>query len=189
MELTAICFVEVFTLRSNRNVGSLKIFLINLISNSLAAMSSDVLRLCIFKNFVVLNCEVLSFNLFLELLSFLVTPHRFIMAFLKLFWIIWSFASDGTSFRIKAIFKLVAKIEVTSHFIDLQSLFWFEIGVLGVEIFGVIRGCSVVNLMLNSSLFGTVSKADSLNSVCIFWITSSRVFVILWRTLKLFLLF
>lgn len=147
-----------------------------------------MLCLCILKDFVVLNCEVLSFNLFLELLSFGVTPCRFIMTFLKLFWIIGSFSSNCTSFLIHAVLKLVAKIEVTSHFVNLQSLFWLEIRVLGVEEFGVVGSCSMMDLMLNSSFLSTVSKADSHDPIGILGITPSRILVKLWWAVQLFLL-
>lgn len=178
-----------FALRSNRNVGSLKIFLVNDVGDSFATMSSDVLCLCILKDFVVLNCEVLSFNLFLKLLSFVVTPCRSIMTIHKLFWIIGNFASKYGSFLIQAVFKLVAKIEITSHFVDLQSLFWFEIRVLGVEEFGVVRSSSMMNLMLDCTFLRPMSKADSHDSIGIFRIAPSRILVKLcWTAVNLFLL-
>lgn len=151
-------------------------------------MSSDVLCLCILKDFVMLNCEVLSFDLFLELLSFGVTPCRFIMTFLKLFWIIGRFTSKLTSFLIQAVLKLVAQVEIASLLVNLQSLFWFEIRVLGIEIFGVVGSGSMMNLMLYSSFLRTVSKADSHDSVSVFRITSSRILVILCWAVDLFLL-
>ena len=184
----ATSFVGIFTLSPNRNVGSLKIFLINLVCDSFATMSSDVLCLCILKDFVMLNCEVLSFDLFLELLSFGVTPCWFIMTFLKLFWIIGRFTSKLTSFLIQAVLKLVAQVEITSLLVNLQSLFWFEIRVLGIEIFGVVGSGSMMNLMLNSSFLRTVSKADSHDSISVFRITSSRILVILCWAVDLFLL-
>jgi len=169
-------------------VGSLKILLIDLVLDSLATMSSDVLCLCILKDFIVLDCEVLSFDLFLELLSFAVTPCRFIMTILKLFWIIGSFSSDCTSFLIHTVFKLVAEIKVTSHFVNLQGLFWFEVRVFRVKEFGVVGSCSMMNLMLDRSFFGTMSKADSEDSVWVFRITPSRILVKLWWAVQLFLL-
>jgi len=64
---------SIYTLGSDWNVRPLKIFLVNFITDTLAFVSSYMLCLCVLKKLVMLNCEVLTLNLFLEFFTLTVS--------------------------------------------------------------------------------------------------------------------
>ena len=167
-------------LRSDRYVRSLKIVNIYDVVDALAAMSSDLLGYSILQLLCWLDCEILSFNFFLEFFSLIVVHRRFFETVLNLLGIFWFLACNGSSLIVQSILEFVAQVEIITLFVDFMGLIWWNVWSLGLEVVVVVSLASVYILLLFGSLLRSKSKADCHDSVWIGRIASSRILIDLW---------
>lgn len=159
---------------------SLKIINIYDVVNALAAMSSDILGYSILQLLCWLDCEILSFNFFLEFFSLTVANRRFLEAILNLVGIFWFLTCNSSSLIVQSILEFVAQVEIITLSVDFMGLIWRNVWSLGLEVVVVVSLASVYILLLFGSLLRSKSKADCHDSVWIGRIASSRILIDLW---------
>ena len=172
----------IFFFCGNWYVWSFEIFLIDDIINTFSLVLSNMLRLSIFKFFVMLNCKILFFNMFFEFFSLLVAYFWFFEAMLNLLRIITisQWISTRSTIFIIPIIKLIDELKLISGFINLSCRTWVhECWFLLIVNIPIKRLGSVNKLMLKRAFFWSISKSNSLDPIWILWITTPRISLLL----------
>ena len=158
---------------SDRQVRSLKIVNVYVVLDALAAMSSNLLSLGILQLFGRLDCEILSFNSFLEFFSLTVLDRRFFETILNLLGILWLLACNGSSLVVEPVLEFVAQVEVTSLLVDFMGVLGHDIRSLGLEVVSIVCFASVRILLVLCALLGSEPKTDCHYSIWIGGVSSS----------------
>jgi len=158
---------------SDRQVRSLKIVNVYNVVDALAAMSSNLLSLGILQLFGRLDCEILSFNSFLEFFSLTMLDRRFFETVRHLLGIVWPLACNCSASVVEPVLEFVAQVEVTSLLVDFMGVPGHDIRSLGLEVVSIVCFASVRILLLLCALLSSEPKTDCHYSIWIGGVTSS----------------
>lgn len=142
-------------------------------------MRANLLPFRIMKLLVVLNCEVLSFNLLFNFFSLVVPNSRLDEALINLFWIDRSFGYFQATWFIKSVLEFVAQVVRSPIFVDSMEHIRVKVTVLRTIVSNVVKWCP---LILCSLLFGSflssMPKSYRQNFIFVWRICSSWIFII-----------